>query len=278
MQAPAPAAVARTELGLPEGFVFLFVFDYASVFERKNPVGLVRAFKQAFAPGEGPVLAIKSINGGVHLTKREWLHYEAEGRPDIVLLEEYLPAGHKDALLAACDCYVSLHRAEGFGLTMAEAMALGKPTIATGYSGNLEFMTPENSYLVGWQRGDGAGRLPTLPRGGDVGRARPGRGGRPAAPGVREPRGGPPGGRTGPCRPGPPPRPGGPGPAPPAIAGADPGGADAGEGVSGVGREIAPSARRRHGLGRPVPAGVAASRLPRGRGGGGPAETGPRSR
>ena len=153
VRAPSPAAVGRCALGLPEGFVFLFAFDYASVFERKNPVGLVRAFKQAFAPGEGPVLAIKSINGGVHPTKREWLHFEAEGRPDILLMEEYLPAGHKDALMAACDCYVSLHRAEGFGLTMAEAMALGKPTIATGYSGNLEFMTPENSYLVGWQEG-----------------------------------------------------------------------------------------------------------------------------
>ena len=113
----------------------------------------MRAFQQAFSPGEGPVLVVKSVNGESHLTKREWLRYEAEGRPDILLMEEYLPAGHKDALMAACDCYVSLHRAEGFGITMAEAMALGKPTIATGYSGNLEFMTPQNSFLVGWQEG-----------------------------------------------------------------------------------------------------------------------------
>ena len=53
-------------------------------------------------------------------------------------------------MLDSCDCYVSLHRSEGLGLTMAEAMALGKPVIATGYSGNLHFMTPENSYLVDW--------------------------------------------------------------------------------------------------------------------------------
>ena len=53
-----------------------------------------------------------------------------------------------NALLGLCDCYVSLHRSEGLGLTMAEAMALGKPVIATGYSGNLHFMTPDNSYLV----------------------------------------------------------------------------------------------------------------------------------
>src|SRR5262249_46259940 len=56
------------------------------------------------------------------------------------------------ALLNACDCYVSLHRSEGFGLTMAEAMLLGKPVIATGYSGNLDFMTPTNSLLVGYDR------------------------------------------------------------------------------------------------------------------------------
>lgn len=151
---PAPAILSRSALGLPEGFLFLFVFDYGSVPQRKNPVGLVQAFKQAFAPGEGPVLALKAINEAAHPTEREWVHYEAGGRPDIVLLEGYLPAGHKDALVAACDAYVSLHRAEGFGITMAEAMALGKPTIATGYSGNLEFMTRDNSYLVGWRPGE----------------------------------------------------------------------------------------------------------------------------
>ena len=53
--------------------------------------------------------------------------------------------------MASCDCYVSLHRSEGLGLTMAEAMALGKPVIATGYSGNLEFMDESNSYLVPYE-------------------------------------------------------------------------------------------------------------------------------
>ncbi|RQW80048.1 MAG: glycosyltransferase, partial [Geobacter sp.] len=153
VELPTPAPMTRSALGVPQGFLFLFVFDYGSVAERKNPVGLVQAFKKAFAPGEGPVLVIKSISEAANPTARERLHYEAGGRPDIVLLEGYMPRAHKDALLAACDAYVSLHRAEGFGITMAEAMALGKPTIATGYSGNLEFMTRENSYLVGWQPG-----------------------------------------------------------------------------------------------------------------------------
>jgi glycosyltransferase involved in cell wall biosynthesis/2-polyprenyl-3-methyl-5-hydroxy-6-metoxy-1,4-benzoquinol methylase len=148
-----PAPVDRRALGLPEGFLFLFMFDYRSVFERKNPVGLVRAFKEAFAPGEGPVLVLKSINEEGHLAQREQLLYEVAGRPDILLMEGYLSPGDKDALMAACDAYVSLHRSEGFGLTMAQAMALGKPTIATNYSGNLEFMNAENSFLVGFSWG-----------------------------------------------------------------------------------------------------------------------------
>ena len=61
------------------------------------------------------------------------------------------PARERDALMSSCDCYVSLHRSEGFGLTLAEAMALEKPTIATAYSGNMAFMTAENSFLVPWR-------------------------------------------------------------------------------------------------------------------------------
>ena len=165
VRTPTPGPVDRRALGLPDGYVFLFMFDYGSVFERKNPVGLVRAFKQAFAPGEGPVLVLKSIKGELHLNERERLRYEVEGRPDIRLMERYLTAGERDALVALCDCYVSLHRAEGFGITMAEAMALGKPTIATGYSGNLDFMTPQNSYLVGYQEARVPAGCPPYPAG-----------------------------------------------------------------------------------------------------------------
>lgn len=141
------ASLTRSDLGMPATFTFLFSFDYLSVLERKNPLGLVEAFKQAFAAGEGPVLFIKTINGVQRVAEMEKLRYAAADRPDIVLQEGYLSAREKNTMMALCDCYVSLHRAEGFGLTMAEAMALGKPVIATGYSGNLAFMTAENSYL-----------------------------------------------------------------------------------------------------------------------------------
>lgn len=150
---PAPG-FDPSALGVPEGYSFLFCFDLLSVFERKNPLGLIEAFSKAFAPGEGPTLVIKFVNGDLKVSHAEQLRFAAAERPDVVLVEEYLDQAENAALMASCDCYVSLHRAEGFGLTLAEAMALGKPVIATGYSGNLDFMTPETSYLVPWTPGE----------------------------------------------------------------------------------------------------------------------------
>ncbi len=147
VQRPAkPAAPLR--LGVPDGFLFLFVFDYLSTVQRKNPVGLVEAFKHAFAPGEGPQLLIKTINGPLRPLSEEEVLWAANGREDIHVIDRSLSGEELNGLMAACDCYVSLHRAEGFGLTLAEAMAIGKPAIATGYSGNVDFMNDENSYLV----------------------------------------------------------------------------------------------------------------------------------
>ncbi len=151
VQVQAIASRSRAELGVPEGFLFLFSFDYLSVFERKNPLAVIEAFARAFAPGEGPSLVLKCINGEHDPVSHERLLAAAAERADIHILDRYLSPGEKDALSAACDCYVSLHRSEGLGLGMAEAMYLGKPVIATGYSGNLDFMTDENSLLVDYR-------------------------------------------------------------------------------------------------------------------------------
>jgi glycosyltransferase involved in cell wall biosynthesis/2-polyprenyl-3-methyl-5-hydroxy-6-metoxy-1,4-benzoquinol methylase len=145
--------VTRESLGLPGGFLFLFVFDFFSAVERKNPLGLIRAYTKAFRDGDGATLVLKSINGSRRLTELEQLRAQVPDRSDILLIDDYYDAATKNALIAASDCYVSLHRSEGFGLTMAEAMALGRPVIATGYSGNLDFMSAENSYLVDYTLG-----------------------------------------------------------------------------------------------------------------------------
>jgi glycosyltransferase involved in cell wall biosynthesis/SAM-dependent methyltransferase len=142
---------ARAELGLPEdGFLFLYVHDYHSTAARKNPLGVVNAFKRAFPPGSGAKLVLKSINAENVMHEHDRVALAAGDHPDITLTDGYVSADDKNAMIAACDCYVSLHRSEGFGLTAAEAMLLGKPVIATRYGGNLEFMTEENSYLVDW--------------------------------------------------------------------------------------------------------------------------------
>src|SRR5215217_268610 len=149
---PPPPALARAELGVPEdAFVFLFVFDFFSTVQRKNPLGLIDAFTRAFAEPGRPLLYLKSINGARSPSDLERVQAAAAGRSDIVISDGYLDGERLTALTALCDCYVSLHRSEGFGLTIAEAMAFGKPAIATGYSGNLAFMDAESSYLVPYE-------------------------------------------------------------------------------------------------------------------------------
>jgi glycosyltransferase involved in cell wall biosynthesis len=169
------SALGRSDFGLPGGFMFLFCFDFYSVAERKNPFGVIDAFRRAFAPGEGPHLVLKTINGSDKLPELERLRLHAEGRPDIRIHDGYLDAPDQRALVACCDAYVSLHRAEGFGYTLAEAMLAGKPVIATGYSGNLEFMNDRNALLVGYT-------MTSIPEGCDPYPA----GGRWAAPDVEE--------------------------------------------------------------------------------------------
>jgi glycosyltransferase involved in cell wall biosynthesis len=153
MQLPLLAPQVLPEIdkayyGLPDRFMFLFTFDFLSVLERKNPMAVVEAFTRAFAPGEGPILVLKTINGSKQINDLERLKWACRLRSDIILIDEYFESVVSASLVNVCDCYVSLHRAEGLGLTMAEAMTLGKPVIATGYSGNLDFMSDSTAYLV----------------------------------------------------------------------------------------------------------------------------------
>jgi glycosyltransferase involved in cell wall biosynthesis len=146
---PLSAVPIRDDLKLAsDDFVFLFAFDYFSCFERKNPISTVRAFKLAFKGNERVKLLIKTTNAEKFKAKSDALIAEAGGDPRIVLLDKYCSKEELNNIIASCDAYVSLHRTEGFGLPIAEAMLLHKPVIATGWSGNLDFTTEENSLLV----------------------------------------------------------------------------------------------------------------------------------
>jgi glycosyltransferase involved in cell wall biosynthesis/SAM-dependent methyltransferase len=131
-----------------DAFTFLFLFDFWSTLQRKNPDGLVRAFMKAFAPNEGPRLVLKSFNGDYKPDRLAQLRAVAAGRDDVVIVDRFVTDQQRINLIERCDCYVSLHRSEGFGLTLGEAMALGKPVIGTGFGGNVDFMTPDNAWLV----------------------------------------------------------------------------------------------------------------------------------
>jgi glycosyltransferase involved in cell wall biosynthesis len=138
----------RSTLGLEDEWMFLSVFDHGSVLDRKNPLGTIAAFAEAFTPEMPVALVLKSTNAEHDPAGRERLRAAAARHPHVHLLEGYLPPEQVHALIATADCFVSLHRAEGLGLGPAEAMARGKAVIATGYSGNMDYMTDANAYLV----------------------------------------------------------------------------------------------------------------------------------
>jgi glycosyltransferase involved in cell wall biosynthesis len=143
--------LSRSELGLPKGFVFLFAFDFDSVFERKNPIATIEAFSRAFSGREDVHLVVKTVRGDAHPEDLDLLCAAAGAHRNVTVRDGYVTREEHQALVAACDAFVSLHRAEGFGLHLAEAMALAKPVVATAYSGNLDFMDESNSRLIPYE-------------------------------------------------------------------------------------------------------------------------------
>lgn len=132
-------------------FVVLAMFNLASGFTRKNPLGAIQAFQQAFGADPSCRLLLKVANPSAYPEGMRELERLAHAAGNIELLTATLPAEQIAALIAASDVVLSLHRAEGFGLVPAEAMLQGKPVVATGWSGNLTFMRPENSCLVAYR-------------------------------------------------------------------------------------------------------------------------------
>lgn len=143
----------RAYFNLPSSkFLYIFSYDFNSSAARKNPKAVVQAFKQAFPDAAQDVgLVVKSINSEQAKEQRDRVKAELEADSRVFWIDEYLTTEEMRGLLRACDCYVSLHRSEGLGLGMAESMYLGKPVIATAYSGNMEYMNDENALLVPYQ-------------------------------------------------------------------------------------------------------------------------------
>lgn len=140
----------RRRLGLPtDALITLTVFHTGSGFTRKNPLAAVAAFRRAFGEAKNCVLVVKLVDNGDARIRRE-LERAVADAPNIRVIDAALSPADMTGLIATADIVISLHRSEGFGLVPAQAMRLGKPVVATGWSGNLDFMSARNSALVAY--------------------------------------------------------------------------------------------------------------------------------
>lgn len=149
---PRPSALTRADFGLPaDALVVLCAFNLASSFVRKNPLAAIAAFREAFGARSDRLLVLKVGNITHYPADFETIRAAVAGVANIRLETRTLSAGDNDALTACADIVLSLHRSEGFGLVPAEAMWLGKPVVATGWSGNMDFMSPETAACVAYR-------------------------------------------------------------------------------------------------------------------------------
>ena len=143
----------RTDFDLPaDRFLFMCAYDVLSTQARKNPLGAVNAFKKAFPKNNLSVgLVIKVNNASENPHEVRQLNEHIAGYQNCYIIEDIFDKAKFNSLLNVVDAYVSLHRSEGFGLIPAEAMSFGKPVIMTRWSGNLDFMTANNSCGVDYK-------------------------------------------------------------------------------------------------------------------------------
>jgi glycosyltransferase involved in cell wall biosynthesis len=146
----------RQDFGLPaNAFVFIFYFDLASFASRKNPIGAIEAYRIALQlagqSAKKPLLVVKVISAERFPQQFGELRSIAASIPGVRLIPEVFSADKMHGLINCADAFLSLHRSEGFGRGPAEAMRLGKAVIATGYSGNMDYMTADNSFPVSFR-------------------------------------------------------------------------------------------------------------------------------
>ncbi len=147
-----PTSPKRARFGLPDHrFLFLSLYDLNSYSVRKNPQAAIAAFRASGLATRGAGLVIKVHNQAGNEADAEALRAYVADLPQVILISETLSRTDVYELQAACDCFVSLHRSEGFGLAVAECMYLGKPVISTDWSATAEYLTPVNGCPVHYQ-------------------------------------------------------------------------------------------------------------------------------
>jgi glycosyltransferase involved in cell wall biosynthesis len=153
VEVPEQLSPDRARFGLrADSVAFLAMADMMSIAGRKNPFAAVQAFRSAFAADDTRVqLIVKIANAHRDVAAHDQLKALVAGHPQILLLDESLDRPTLNRLLDSVDCFVSLHRSEGFGLVIAEAMARGKVVVATDWSGNTDFMNAHNALPVDYQ-------------------------------------------------------------------------------------------------------------------------------
>lgn len=151
VEAPVSDEFDRAFFGLPDDiFLFLMMFDSGSIMERKNPGSVFAAYRQAFGTDNANVGIVVKINE-YSREDIDYIHEALKGYANVYILSETLSKLQVNSLIKAVDVFVSLHRAEGFGLVLAEAMLNGTPTIATNWSANTEFACPQAACMVDYK-------------------------------------------------------------------------------------------------------------------------------
>lgn len=149
---PVPSALGRRDFGLPDDAVLVLAsFNLASSLERKNPLGMIAAFRAAFGDRADRILVLKLGNPSHFQDDFARIRQAIGDAGNIRLETRTLEMADNYALMAACDIVLSLHRSEGFGRIPAEGMLLGRPVVATGWSGNMDFMDADSADLVGYR-------------------------------------------------------------------------------------------------------------------------------
>jgi glycosyltransferase involved in cell wall biosynthesis len=146
---PRPSSRSRVFFGIPrDAVVVLTSFNFESSFARKNPLGAIAAFRRAFGDRRDRVLVLKILYKSADPAALAQLHEAMGGVSNIMIEDRKLSREDNLALIAAADIVLSLHRSEGFGLVMAEAMLSRRPVVATAWSGNMDFMDDRSAALV----------------------------------------------------------------------------------------------------------------------------------